>query len=82
MLMDSAKHSAYCFVIILYDDYQIEDIRIFFSFNYAIILICGLFSQDKLKVKKLKDKRIAIVSDHAGYFLKEKLFSYLIRGKI
>jgi ribose 5-phosphate isomerase B len=27
----------------------------------------------------LKKKKIAIVSDHAGYFLKEKILSYLIR---
>jgi ribose 5-phosphate isomerase B len=29
----------------------------------------------------LKEKKIALVSDHAGYFLKEKLFRYLIREK-
>jgi ribose 5-phosphate isomerase B len=29
----------------------------------------------------LKKKKIAIVSDHAGYFLKEKLLSYLIKEK-
>jgi ribose 5-phosphate isomerase B len=29
----------------------------------------------------LEKKRIAIVSDHAGYFLKEKLSSYLIKEK-
>jgi ribose 5-phosphate isomerase B len=29
----------------------------------------------------LKNKKIAIVSDHAGYFLKEKILSYLIREK-
>jgi len=29
----------------------------------------------------LKNKKIALVSDHAGYFLKEKLLSYLIREK-
>jgi ribose 5-phosphate isomerase B len=29
----------------------------------------------------LKNKRIAIVSDHAGYFLKEKLLNYLIKEK-
>ena len=28
---------------------------------------------------KLKKKKIALVSDHAGYFLKEKLFKYLVR---
>lgn len=28
---------------------------------------------------KLKKKKIALVSDHAGYFLKEKLFKYLTR---
>ena len=34
-----------------------------------------------LKDKNLKNKKIAIVSDHAGYFLKEKIFSYLIKEK-
>jgi ribose 5-phosphate isomerase B len=29
----------------------------------------------------LKNKRIALVSDHAGYFLKEKILSYLIKEK-
>jgi ribose 5-phosphate isomerase B len=29
----------------------------------------------------LKNKKIAIVSDHAGYYLKEKLLSYLIKEK-
>jgi ribose 5-phosphate isomerase B len=29
----------------------------------------------------LKSKKIAIVSDHAGYYLKEKLLSYLIKEK-
>ena len=29
----------------------------------------------------MKKKKIAIVSDHAGYFLKEKLFKYLIKEK-
>lgn len=29
----------------------------------------------------MKSKKIAIVSDHAGYFLKEKLLSYLIKEK-
>jgi ribose 5-phosphate isomerase B len=29
----------------------------------------------------LKKKKIAIVSDHAGYFLKEKLLRYLIKEK-
>jgi len=29
----------------------------------------------------LKKKKIAIVSDHAGYFLKEKILSYLIKEK-
>jgi ribose 5-phosphate isomerase B len=36
---------------------------------------------DKLKVKKLKNKKIAITSDHAGFHLKEKLLAYLIREK-
>lgn len=29
----------------------------------------------------MKKKKIAIVSDHAGYFLKEKILSYLIKEK-
>jgi len=29
----------------------------------------------------LKNKKIAIVSDHAGYYLKEKILSYLIKEK-
>jgi ribose 5-phosphate isomerase B len=29
----------------------------------------------------LKNKKLAIVSDHAGYFLKEKILSYLIKEK-
>jgi ribose 5-phosphate isomerase B len=29
----------------------------------------------------LKSKKIAIVSDHAGYYLKDKLLSYLIKEK-
>jgi ribose 5-phosphate isomerase B len=29
----------------------------------------------------LKNRKLAIVSDHAGYFLKEKLLSYLIKEK-
>jgi ribose 5-phosphate isomerase B len=29
----------------------------------------------------LKNKKIAIASDHAGYYLKEKLINYLIREK-
>jgi ribose 5-phosphate isomerase B len=45
------------------------------------VLICGLVTENKLKVKKLKNKKIAIVSDHAGYYLKEKLLSYLIKEK-
>ena len=35
----------------------------------------------KLKVKKLENKKIAITSDHAGFFLKEKVLAYLIREK-
>ena len=38
----------------------------------AIILFNG---------KHLKKKKIAIASDHAGYFLKEKLLNYLIKEK-
>ena len=29
----------------------------------------------------MKNKKIAIVADHAGYFLKEKVFNYLIKEK-
>lgn len=36
---------------------------------------------NKLKRRKLKNKKIAIASDHAGYYLKEKLISYLIKEK-
>lgn len=32
-------------------------------------------------MKKELKKKVAIVSDHAGYYLKEKLLSYLIREK-
>jgi ribose 5-phosphate isomerase B len=35
----------------------------------------------KLKAKKLENKKIAITSDHAGFFLKEKVLAYLIREK-
>jgi len=45
------------------------------------VLICKCYTENKLKVKKLKNKRIAIVSDHAGYYLKEKLLGYLIKEK-
>lgn len=45
------------------------------------MLICGLLTEIKLKAKKLENKKIAIVSDHAGYYLKEKLLSYLIKEK-
>ena len=45
------------------------------------MLICGLLTENKLKAKKLENKKIAIVSDHAGYFLKEKVLSYLIKEK-
>ncbi len=31
----------------------------------------------RIKVNALKNKKLAIVSDHAGYFLKEKLSVYL-----
>ena len=30
----------------------------------------------------MKKKKIAIVSDHAGFYLKQKLLSYLIKGKV
>ena len=45
------------------------------------MLICGFLTENKLKAKKLENKKIAIVSDHAGYYLKEKLLSYLIKEK-
>jgi ribose 5-phosphate isomerase B len=38
-------------------------------------------TEDHLKSFKLKSKKIAIVSDHAGYYLKEKLLTYLIKEK-
>ena len=34
-----------------------------------------------LKVKKLENKKIAITSDHAGFFLKGKVLTYLIKEK-
>lgn len=33
----------------------------------------------RLNCNNLKKKKLAIVSDHAGYFLKEKLLNYLIK---
>lgn len=45
------------------------------------MLICGLLTEIKLKGRKLKKGKIAIVSDHAGYYLKEKLLGYLIKEK-
>ena len=39
------------------------------------------FLEILLKDKQLKKKKIAIVSDHAGYLLKEKLISHLIKEK-
>jgi ribose 5-phosphate isomerase B len=35
----------------------------------------------QLNYNKLKKKKIAIGSDHAGYFLKEKLINFLIKEK-
>ena len=34
-----------------------------------------------LKVKKVENKKIAITSDHAGFFLKEKVLAYLIKER-
>jgi len=34
-----------------------------------------------LKVKKLKNNKIAIAADHAGFYLKDKILAYLIREK-
>ncbi len=34
-----------------------------------------------LKAKKLENKKIAITSDHAGFFLKQKVLAYLIKEK-
>jgi ribose 5-phosphate isomerase RpiB len=45
------------------------------------VLICGLITETKLKGKKVGKQKIAIVSDHAGYYLKEKLLDYLIKEK-
>ena len=45
------------------------------------MLICRLFTVTKLKVKKLENNKIAIASDHAGYYLKVKLLAYLIKEK-
>jgi ribose 5-phosphate isomerase B len=36
---------------------------------------------NKLKIIKLKNRKIAITSDHAGYYLKNKLLAYLIKEK-
>ena len=38
-------------------------------------------SQHFNKQKKVKKKKIAVVADHAGFYLKEKLVAYLIREK-
>ncbi len=45
------------------------------------MLICKLITETKLKDRKLKNSKIAIASDHAGYYLKEKLLGYLIKEK-
>ena len=45
------------------------------------MLICSVETELKLKVRKLKNKKIAVVSDHAGFYLKEKLVAYLIKEK-
>ncbi len=45
------------------------------------MLICKLITETKLKDRKLKNSKIAIASDHAGYYLKEKLLAYLIKEK-
>lgn len=33
------------------------------------------------KTIKMKNKRIAIVSDHAGFYMKEKIIKYLLKNK-
>jgi len=38
-------------------------------------------TEDNLNIRQLKNKKIAIVSDHAGFFLKEKILDYLIKEK-
>ena len=40
-----------------------------------------MFPGSDLTISKLKKKKLAIVSDHAGYVLKEKLLKYLIGEK-
>jgi ribose 5-phosphate isomerase B len=45
------------------------------------VLICELINEFKLTGRKLKNKKVAIVSDHAGYYLKKKLLVYLIKEK-
>lgn len=45
------------------------------------MLFCRCVTGSVIKVNKLKNKKIALVSDHAGYFLKEKLLAYLIKEK-
>lgn len=34
------------------------------------------------KTKKVKNRKIAIVSDHAGFYMKEKIIKYLINNNI
>ncbi len=58
----------------------IKDKRILFSFDSSIILICS-----SIKPKKeiaVENKKVAIVSDHAGFYLKEKLLKYLAKQHI
>jgi ribose 5-phosphate isomerase B len=35
---------------------------------------------ESTKIKKVENRKIAIVSDHAGYYLKEKIVKYLIKN--
>ena len=44
-------------------------------------LILHHFNINNLYIVQLENKKIAIVSDHAGYYLKEKLLSYLVKEK-
>jgi ribose 5-phosphate isomerase B len=45
------------------------------------VLICRLFKETKLKGIKMENIKIAIASDHGGYYLKVKLLDYLIKEK-
>jgi ribose 5-phosphate isomerase B len=45
------------------------------------VLICRLFKETKSKGINMENIKIAIASDHGGYYLKVKLLDYLIKEK-